>query len=123
MANKVKGNVIRQGDFHLVKTLLHNRPRIGLVSAIILLGKGGQRMRNDDEVKGLFLTNGDDFLELAQRCAVLAEIVAELVPDKNKLDIIFIDDIRNPIPQGICGKVESCNTLFCGKTENIVYQR
>ena len=78
-------------------------------------------MRNDDEVEWFFLTDGNNFLKLAQRCAVLTEIVTELVPDKNELNIIFIDNIHNSVTQGICGKVESCNALFCGKTENIIH--
>lgn len=46
-------------------------------------------MRNDDEVEWFFLTDGNNFLKLAQRCAVLTEIVTELVPDKNELNIIL----------------------------------
>jgi hypothetical protein len=70
MTDKVKGDIVRQCDFYLVKALLYNGPRIGLVSAVILLSKGGQRVRNDDKVEWLFLADRDNLLELAQRCAI-----------------------------------------------------
>ena len=123
MTYKFKGNIVRKGDFHLVKTLLYNRPRIGLVAAVIFLCKRRQWMGHNYEVERLFLTNGDNLLKLTQRSAVLTKIVTELIPDKNELNIILVNDINNPFAQRICRKIESCYSFLCGKAKDIVHQR
>ena len=79
-------------------------------------------MRNNHEIERLFLTDRDDLLEFTQGGAVLPEIVAELVPYQNELDVVFINDVHNPIPQGVCGKVKGRDALLCGQAEYIVHK-
>ena len=55
-------------------------------------------MGNNNKVERLFLTDGDNLLKFSQGCAVLTKIIAELIPDKNNLNVIFIDNIYNPPP-------------------------
>lgn len=122
VTNKVKSNIVRQCDFYFVKTLLNNRPWVVFITAVIPLGEGRQGMRNNHEIERLFLTDRDDLLKFAQGGAVLPEIVAELVLYQNELDVVFINDVHNPIPQGVCGKVKCRDAFLCGQTEYVVHK-